>query len=72
MTMQQWFSYPSQEQYCQSIPVVLVRFTSDIACQAAMSEDNSDQGPRNLSQNTYIFVWMVASLASLAIFIRFF
>ena len=49
----------------------MVRFTSDIADRELMSEDNSDQG-LNLSQNAYIFVWMMASLASLAIFVRFF
>ena len=33
-----------------------------------MSDRSKDGGPKPLPQNTYIFVWILASVASMAIF----
>gem|GEM_PF-1583193 len=37
-----------------------------------MTDGSANDAPRPLSQNTYIFVWILASVSSVAIFIRFF
>ncbi len=50
-------------------------FTFFLPLEGMMTMDDSEQNEiveSTLSQNTYVMVWVIASLASLAIYVRYF
>ena len=50
-------------------------FTFFLYFEGMMTMDDSEQNEiveSTLSQNTYVMVWVIASLASLAIYVRYF
>ncbi len=50
-------------------------FTFFLHFEGMMTMDDSEQNEiveSTLSQNTYVMVWVIASLASLAIYVRYF
>lgn len=50
-------------------------FTFFLHFEGMMEMDDSEQNEiveSTLSQNTYVLVWVIASLASLAIYVRYF
>ena len=50
-------------------------FTFFLHLEGMMTKDDSEQNEiveSTLSQNTYVMVWVIASLASLAIYVRYF
>jgi hypothetical protein len=54
---------------------ICVMFTFFLHLEGMMAMDDSEQNEiveSTLSQNTYVMVWVIASLASLAIYVRYF
>ena len=72
MTMQQWFYSPSMHWSSYSHSCDGRMSSGYVYIQICFAKYMSDPNDDELNQSTYVMVWAIASLASLAIFIIYF